>query len=123
MLQVWYWVATSLSVENAVPDVQFCQFTSKSLIGVETSSNAVLILSQHHYTSRPNYVTCFKIITLALQFAILIEFVFTINVAPCIGVRALLDLGGGGGAVTLLPEKNYHTLPESMCCRNALKSQ
>ena len=27
-----------------------------------------------------------------------------------------------GGAVTLLPEKNY-TMPESMCCTNALKSQ
>ena len=40
-----------------------------------------------------------------------------------IGVRAPLDLGGGGGAVTLLPGKNY-TMPESTCqCTNALKSQ
>ena len=41
-----------------------------------------------------------------------------------IGVRAPLDLvgGGGGRAVTLLPEKNY-TMPESMCRINALKSQ
>ena len=32
-------------------------------------------------------------------------------------------LGGGGAvAVTLLPEKNY-TMPERMCCANALKSQ
>ena len=31
-------------------------------------------------------------------------------------------IGGGGGAVTLLPEKNY-ILPEAMCCTNALKSQ
>ena len=37
-----------------------------------------------------------------------------------IGVRAPLDLGGG--AETLLPEKNY-TMPERMCCANALKSQ
>ena len=30
--------------------------------------------------------------------------------------------GGGGESVTLLPEKKY-TMPESMCCTNALKSQ
>ena len=46
-----------------------------------------------------------------------------VNVGMCIGVRAPLDLGGGGGrAVTLLPEKNY-TMPESMCYTNAIKSQ
>ena len=32
-----------------------------------------------------------------------------------IGVRAPSDLGGGGGAVTVLPENKY-TMPESMCC-------
>ena len=30
--------------------------------------------------------------------------------------------GGGGGVMTLLPEKNY-TMPERMCYANALKSQ
>ena len=31
-------------------------------------------------------------------------------------------LGGGGGGVTILPEK-YYTMPESMCCTKALNSQ
>ena len=40
------------------------------------------------------------------------------DVTGIIGVRAPLHLGR---AVTVLPEKNY-TMPESMCCTNALKS-
>ena len=47
------------------------------------------------------------------------DFVFEIKKTT--GVRAPLALGGGG-AVTLLPEKNY-TMRESMCSTNALKSQ
>ena len=42
-----------------------------------------------------------------------------------IGVRAPLDLGaggGGGGSGDLIARKNY-TMPESMCCTSALKSQ
>ena len=45
------------------------------------------------------------------------------NSTTLIGVRAPLDFGGrGGGGCPHCPKNNY-TMPESMCGRNALKSQ